>query len=205
MVLGAVTTGTAAEIAWITESMRRVFPREWDDFAAGIPEHHRDLPPAAAYARLFVDPDPTVRAEAARSWCTWEDTHVSLLPGWVPNPRYEDPDFRNVFSRLVSHYWSNDCFLADRPLLAHIDRLDGVPATLLHSRYDVSSPLDIAWDLARSWPTSRLVSSTTPGTAEAASPTSSRPRSASSAPLTLDLYPALDLDLDAPSWSRNGT
>ncbi|SDH31045.1 proline iminopeptidase [Rhodococcus triatomae] len=157
MVLGAVTTGTAAEIAWITESMRRVFPREWDDFAAGIPERHRDLPPAAAYARLFVDPDPTVRAEAARSWCTCEDTHVSLLPGWVPNPRYEDPDFRNVFSRLVSHYWSNDCFLADRPLLAHIDRLDGVPATLLHSRYDVSSPLDIAWDLARSWPTSRLV------------------------------------------------
>jgi proline iminopeptidase len=28
---------------------------------------------------------------------------------------------------------------------------------LIHGRYDVSGPLDTAWDLHRAWPASRLV------------------------------------------------
>ena len=32
-----------------------------------------------------------------------------------------------------------------------------IPAVLIHGRYDVSSPLDTAWDLHRAWPASRPV------------------------------------------------
>jgi proline iminopeptidase len=32
-----------------------------------------------------------------------------------------------------------------------------VPGVLIHGRYDVSGPLDTAWDLHRAWPASRLV------------------------------------------------
>jgi proline iminopeptidase len=36
-------------------------------------------------------------------------------------------------------------------------RLAGIPAVLIHGRYDVSGPLDTAWDLHKAWPGSRLV------------------------------------------------
>jgi proline iminopeptidase len=36
-------------------------------------------------------------------------------------------------------------------------RLAGIPATMVHGRYDISSPLDTAWALHRAWPSSRLV------------------------------------------------
>ncbi len=38
-----------------------------------------------------------------------------------------------------------------------MQRLQGIPATLLHGRYDVSGPLDTAWQLHLAWPGSELV------------------------------------------------
>ena len=157
MVLAAVTSGTRRETDWITRDMRRVFPREWDAYAAEVPESERDGDLSAAYARLLADPDPAVTERAARAWCAWEDTHVSLAPGATPHPRYADPTFRQVFARLVTHYWSNGCFLDDTPILPAMDRIAEIPAVLIHGRYDVSGPLDTAWDLHKVWPASRLV------------------------------------------------
>jgi proline iminopeptidase len=157
MVLGAVTDGARRGSDWITRDMGRVFPGEWEQFVQPVPEAERGGDLTAAYARLLADPDPSVRHAAARAWCRWEDTHVSLAPGWSPSARYDDPAFRMVFARLVTHYWSHGCFLADGEVAAGMSRLAAIPAVLIHGRHDVSGPLDTAWRLHRSWPGSRLV------------------------------------------------
>jgi proline iminopeptidase len=157
MVLAAVTSGRRLETEWITRDMGRVFPREWERFVALVPSSERDGDLSAAYARLLASPDPAVRFAAAQEWCRWEDAHVSLSPGWTPGSNYDDPIFRMTFARLVTHYWSNGCFLDSDPVLDNIARLAGIPATLIHGRYDVSGPLDTAWQLHRRWPGSRLI------------------------------------------------
>jgi proline iminopeptidase len=157
IVLGAVTSGTRREIEWITRDIGRVFPREWDEFVAGVPEAERSGDLAGAYARLLASPDPVVRDEAARRWCAWEDTHVSLIPGWTPDPRFDDPTFRSVFARLVTHYWSNGCFLVDGAILDGMGQITDVTGVMVHGRHDVSSPLVVAWRLHQRWPASRLV------------------------------------------------
>jgi len=157
VVLAAVGTTGRREVDWITRQMGRIFPEEWARFRDGVPEADRDGDLSAAYARLLTSPDPAVRERAARDWCAWEDTHVSLGPGWSPDPRYDDPEFRTVFARLVTHYWSHAAFLPDGALLDSAGRLAGVPAVLIHGRRDVSGPLDVAWELARRWPAADLV------------------------------------------------
>ncbi len=157
MALGAVTGGTRLEIEWITRSMGRIFPREWEEFVAPLPVEERDGNLPAAYARLLADPDPVVRENAALQWCRWEDVHVSLMPGWTPSVRYQNPDFRRVMTRLVSHYWANDCFLAPNQILDGMDRLAEIPAILVHGLYDISGPLDTAWAIHQRWPGSELV------------------------------------------------
>ena len=157
LALGAITSGRRKEVEWITRDMRRIFPREWEQFVEPVPEGERDGNLAAAYARLLAHPDAVVRENAALRWCEWEDTHISLAPGWTPSRRFQDPAFRMVFARLVTHYWGNDCFLAENQLFDGMNRLAGIPAILVHGRYDVSGPLDTAWEISRRWGGSRLV------------------------------------------------
>lgn len=87
----------------------------------------------------------------------WEDTHVAIgAGGFRRDPRWADDRFRHAFVRLATHYWSHDGFRAP-PLLQRMDRLRGRPATLIHGRRDISSPLVTAWELHRAWPGSRLI------------------------------------------------
>jgi proline iminopeptidase len=156
MVLGFVTTTSRTEVRWITEDVGRIFPEEWDRFAEAVPNHLRHLPLVDAYAIMLAEPDPEVRDHAARAWCAWEDAHVSLTPGHAPYPRFQDPEFRLGFARLVTHYWRHAAFLAEDQLIREAVRLNGIPGVLVHGRYDVSGPLVTAWKLRKRWATSRL-------------------------------------------------
>jgi proline iminopeptidase len=156
LVLALVTTTSRREVEWITHDVGRIFPQEWDRFAAAVPATLRHLPLVDAYGTLLFDPDPAVREHAAQEWCAWEDAHVSLGPGHMPNPRYEDPVFRLRFARLVTHYWRNAAFLDEDQLLRNAATLNGIPGVLIHGRYDVSGPLETAWRLSQSWTTSEL-------------------------------------------------
>ena len=156
LVLAAVTTTSRREVEWITRDVGRIFPREWDRFAAAVPDTLRHLSLVDAYATLLFDADRAVRERAAREWCAWEEAHVSFAPNHRPNPRYDDSDFRLRFARLVTHYWRHAAFLEEGQLLRDAPILDGVPGMLIHGRYDVSTTLETAWCLSQRWRTSRL-------------------------------------------------
>ena len=140
----------------MTEDVGRIFPAEWECFASTVPGHLKHLDLIDAYATLLADPDPAVHDNAARAWCAWEDAHVSLTPGHTPNPRFQDPEFRLCFARLVTHYWRHAAFLEEDQLIRDAAKLNGIPGVLIHGRYDVSGPLVTAWQLHRRWTSSRL-------------------------------------------------
>ncbi len=157
LVLGLVTTTSRREVDWITEGVGRIFPREWERFAGAVPARHRRPRVVDAYAQWLFDPDPAECDRAARAWCAWEDTHVSLSPGHAPYPKFEDAAFRLGFARLVTHYWRHSAFLGDEGILQEAHRLAGIPGVLIHGVWDVSGPLETAWWLSKRWPGSRLV------------------------------------------------
>ncbi len=156
LILALVTTTSRREVEWITRDVGRIFPREWERFAAAVPRELQHMPLVDAYAALLFDPRDDVRAHAAREWCVWEDAHVSLAPGHQRNLRFDDEEFRLRFARLVTHYWRHAAFLEDGQLLRGASMLNGIPGDLIHGRYDVSGPLETAWRLSQRWTTSRL-------------------------------------------------
>lgn len=156
LVLASVTTTSRREVEWLTVDVGRIFPQHWERLASHIPKSHKDMRIVDAYASLLFDDDPSVSAAAAAEWCAWEESHISLVPGHAPNPRFVDPDFRLRFARIVTHYWRNAAFLEDDQLLRNATSLKPIPGTLIHGRYDVSSPLQTAWQLHKRWLGSEL-------------------------------------------------
>jgi proline iminopeptidase len=157
LVLGAVSTGTADDIDWLTMHVGRFFPAEWRAFRDHVPVELRDRRVVDAYSTLLMDVDADVRAAAAVAWCRWEDAHVATTPGARPHPRYEDARFRLGFARQVTHCWRHNSWLADDEIVRRAPQLAGIPGWLIHGRLDLSSPLDAAWRIHQAWPGSRLV------------------------------------------------
>jgi proline iminopeptidase len=156
VILFSVATTRRRDVQWLTRDMRRIFPEQWERFRAAS-HAVRDDNLAAAYSDLLNDPDPAVRDQAAREWCFWEDAHIATRPDYQPSPRFQDPVFRYGFARLVTHYFSHAAWLEEGILQREVGQLAGVPGVLIHGRLDISSPLDVPWDLARAWPGCELV------------------------------------------------
>lgn len=162
IVLMAVTTTDRFQVDWITETVGAVFPEAWDRLAthaeqAGVGYRRGRGRIVQAYARLMTHPDHATRDAASHAWVDWENHHVSIGDGGVHrDPAWDDEQFRHVFATLVTHYWSHDGFLSP-PILARMDRLDGIPATLIHGRRDISGPAVVAWRLHTLWPGSELL------------------------------------------------
>ncbi|MGH3870182.1 MAG: prolyl aminopeptidase [Pseudonocardiaceae bacterium] len=155
IVLVSVTMTRPADIHWLYHGVGRFFPAEWARFRAEVPEPDRDGDLVAAYYRLLNDPDSTVRDQAARDWCDWEDAVVSLEKGHQPL-RYQDARFRMAFARLVTHYFHHHAWLADGILLREAGRLAGIPGVLVHGHLDLGGPPMTAWELAQAWPDAEL-------------------------------------------------
>jgi proline iminopeptidase len=158
LALAAVTTTCREEVDWLTEDMGRIFPEQWDRFAASA---HR-LPGeriVAAYARRLASGDAEDRAAAALAWDSWENTHLSLAPGRRERALlHEDPLERLLFSTLVTHYWANGAFLPGaQAILARVGELTGIPLAMVHGRHDISGPVITPWKIHRALPDSTLM------------------------------------------------
>jgi proline iminopeptidase len=156
LVLWGVTTTTRQEVDWLTWSMGEVYPEAFAELLALVPglEQGGNLP--AAYNRLLMSPDVSLRDDAARSWCAWEDRLATLDGPPSPSPRFGDAAFRLGFARLVTHFFGNHGFLPPDGISGHIDRIAAIPAVLVRGRLDIASPLGVIWRLTRQLPLATL-------------------------------------------------
>lgn len=158
IVINAVTFTRRSEIDWLYGGVGRFFPEEWDRFRAGagaMAGADGDL--VAAYARLLEDPDPAVRERAALDWHTWEDATISLEPHGSPGSYSDRPPLSLLGrARTCAHFFSHGAWLEEGILLREAGRLAGIPTVLIHGRFDLGSPLENAWDLARALPGAEL-------------------------------------------------
>lgn len=174
MVLRGIFLCREKELRWFyQDGTSRLFPEAWERFLAPIPEDERhDI--FAAYHRRLNHEDEAVRHEAARAWSVWEGSTSRLLVDPDMVRRTADPQFAEAFARIECHYFVNLGFMDEGKLLGDMDRLEGIPATIVQGRYDAICPPGSAWELHRAWPGSELIivpdaghSAFEPGTAAA--------------------------------------
>ncbi len=157
LILTAVTTTRRSEIDWLYHGVALFFPDRWQRFRLGVPEADREGNLVEAYCRLLQDPDPAIHMKAARDWCEWENSLLSVDSKAQPGPRRLEPKFQLAFARIVTHYFTHHAWLEDGILLREAGALAGIPGIMVHGRLDLQGPLATAWELDQAWPDAELV------------------------------------------------
>ncbi|MCA9652208.1 MAG: prolyl aminopeptidase [Myxococcales bacterium] len=157
LVLRGIFTFAPDEMSWFyVHGTRVLFPDAYQQFVEALPPEERgDV--VGAYHRRLTSDDPTVRRSAAKAWSMWECRVATLLPDDGLVAHCEDASFTLAFARIECHYFVNSGFLeTPTQLIDRMDRLVGVPAVIVHGRYDVICPPRNAWRLHKAWPGSEL-------------------------------------------------
>ena len=133
-----------------------IYPEAFEAFLAPIPVAERGDIIKAYYKRL-THPDRAVQIAAARAWSVYEGSTLALLQDPQRLKLFAADSYAIAFARIECHYFVNRGFFErDGQLLDDIDRIRHLPATIVHGRYDMVTPVKNAWDLKRAWPEAEL-------------------------------------------------
>ena len=152
LVLRGIYTLTEAELAWYYQfGVSEMFPDKWERFVAPIPEDERhDM--MGAYRRRLTGSDREKQVEAAIAWSSWEGQTITLLPEPETSDRFGEADFAIAFARIENHYFVHAGWLEEGQLLRDAHKLQDIPGTIAHGRYDMPCPARYAWQLHKAWP-----------------------------------------------------
>lgn len=136
------------EIQWFyQEGTSRIFPDAFAPYKNHIPQgEQHDL--VAAYYKRLTSPQKEVQLEAAKHWSIWEGATSKLLPESDFIDKFGRPEFALAFARIECHYFVNKIFLETESwILDHTHKIQHIPTTIIHGRYDVVCPIENAFDL----------------------------------------------------------
>jgi proline iminopeptidase len=153
LVLRGIFTLRRRELEWFyQQGASNILPEAFEEYLRPIPAAERgDL--IAAYHRRLTGDDEAERLAAARAWSMWEGASLSLLPDPQRVAAFGEPRYALAFARIECHYFHNRGFFEyDGQLIANAGRLKAIPGVIVHGRYDLCTPIGIAWDLHRAWP-----------------------------------------------------
>lgn len=157
MVLRGIFLMRRREVLWFyQEGCNWIYPDAYAAFAAQIdPEDRGDM--VAAYYAKLTHADEKIRLAAARAWSMWEGTTLSIAENPSRARMFGSDAFALAFARIECHYFINRGFFErDDQLLAGVDKIRHIPATIVNGRHDVITPVQNAWDLIQEWPEAQL-------------------------------------------------
>lgn len=166
LVLRGVFLATDEEIRYFYQEGAHVLsPHYWEPYVNHIPlEERHDL--LTAYHKRLMSDDADVRLAACKQWAMWELNNLTLAP--LPNmEQWFNVDTVSIsLARIENHYFMNHSFFNEDTRLLNPERLariQHIPTTLIHGRYDMVCPLATAWTLHQALPQSHLIICPTAG------------------------------------------
>ncbi|KAJ6171113.1 hypothetical protein N7470_000180 [Penicillium chermesinum] len=150
MVLRGVFTTRAAEVSWLNGGVgaANVFPEAWETFVNFLPGSQRHAP-VAAYYKLLTGEDQALRIAAAREWNRWDLSVGSLIPDEEGFAALEDEEWSLAHALMEAHYAVHHFWLEEGQILKseNMAKIQHIPGTIVHGRYDMVAPAQTAWDL----------------------------------------------------------
>ena len=152
LVVRGIYTLTKGELDWYYQfGVSEMFPDKWERFLAPIPADERhDM--MGAYRKRLVGSDHQKQVEAARAWSLWEGETITLLPEPETSDKVREDDFAIAFARIENHYFVHAGWMDEGQLLRDAHKLQDIPGTIVHGRYDMPCPARYAWALHKAWP-----------------------------------------------------
>lgn len=155
LVLRGVFLMTDLELDWFYNGGAGMFfPEEWKRLIEILkPEEQEDV--IYSYHKKLFHSDKGEQTKFARAWTEWESALATM--GSKNTGGITPASYARAFARIENHYFINKGFLnKDDIILNNMYKIDQIPGTIIHGRYDMICPPLSAFKLHNAWEASKL-------------------------------------------------
>lgn len=134
----------------------RFYPEYWEDFLAPIGLNKRENL-IEAYYDLLTSDNEILRMRAAEAWSVWEGRTSTLETDPHIVNHFGDPFHALAMARIECHYFYHQAFIEDNQILNGCQKIQHLPISIIHGRYDMVCPVNQAFELAEQLPQANLI------------------------------------------------
>jgi proline iminopeptidase len=133
----------------------QIYPEAWQHLIDSIPAEQRTNDLIADLWTILRGDDELAIRRVVKAWQAWGG-QVALGNSYQPYDYHlTEHDIKQV--KMEVHFAKNHYFLAENELLAHCEKLQHLPVTIIHGRQDLVCPIEAAWHLHRALPQANYV------------------------------------------------
>jgi len=156
-ILRGLFLGTQAEYDWLYRpaGAQRFFPEYYREFSQDMSEEEQCDPLAYYYKKLHSE-NEIAEISASKRWYLWELRLSSLEHHNLTMMQVEDAHQALCMAKISSHYFMNHAFIPENFILNNINKINDIPAILIHGRYDMVCQLHIAKKIEEQWDNAHL-------------------------------------------------
>lgn len=160
IILRGVFLGRQEDLDWFVSQSggaAQIFPEHYESFVEVVAHRKPEMSVVDGFYDIFTNADEMTKMHAAKAWCMWEE-RISML-----NNTVSEKDFHHNLHNAVSlsllecHYIRNRCFLEENAILQQVHKIQSIPGTIVHGRYDIVCKLQAAHELRKAWRESQLL------------------------------------------------
>lgn len=133
-----------------------IFPDAAKEIMSHYTEEEQKNWEQVTYQRLISE-DRQTRVNTAKALVTWDIKRSTMVPEVETLKKVADEKWVLHHATLEFIYIMNGCYIRENQILDEINRIQHIPCTIVHGRYDIITPLQSAWDLHKALPQSKLV------------------------------------------------
>lgn len=157
MILRGIFLCRDEDVHWFyQEGANRFYPEFWEDYIAPIEESKRGNM-IKAYYKILTGMDEIARMRAAEAWSVWEGRTSTLETDPNIVNHFGDPFHALAMARIECHYFYHQSFIEKNQILKNCQKIQHLPTTIIHGRYDMVCPVNQAFELAEKLPKANLI------------------------------------------------
>lgn len=148
LVLRGIFLAREKDKHWFTGGgAARLFPDKMEKLQSLLPPDSEGSVLDIAHQTMTNQDNHSAARDAAKGWAGWE-VSIGCLSS-QPDTIFDalDSAFCWTLSRHETHYLVNNCFIEENQIIHQAHKLDQIPLTIIHGRYDIVCPFDNAWTL----------------------------------------------------------
>jgi len=156
-VLRGVFLATKTEYDWLYKrgGAERFFPEYYLDFIKPLAEEDK-ADPLQGYNNIFSSGNEVAIIAASKAWYLWELRLSTIEHHQIGAAQIEDSHQALCMARISHHYFYQNSFIDENYIVDNIDKINNIPAIIIHGRYDMVCQLFNAHKLSKAWSNASL-------------------------------------------------